>query len=481
MQITKKDLILYLNCKKSFWLSKKDSEHYPKDTPTDFAKKLWQDWQKVRSCFQETFRIKGNDTINFQKTFETDDGLFAKVHGFEINSEGKACLYEVNSSKSIQNDSEHNHLKKACFQMIVAEKSGQKIDCVIVVHVNGDYVRDGDISPTDLIKSNDVTADVRAIEQETSNQINDALSFLSQDDINRDGCECIYKSRGHHCNAFKYFNPDVPNAPDRHELSIYNLPNLSENKRLELIQNNMIDLHDVPADYQLTKNPKSVFSKLVLWATHARAPQVDEAAIATALSLYQYPLYFFDYETYDSAVPMINGTSPYTKLPVQYSLHIMQEDGTLTHKEFLQREARFPLNLVEQMETDFGEVGSILIWSKFERTQNNSMAKWFPDKADFLNNINSRLVDLEEIFKKHHLYVDARFGGLTSIKKVLPVICPRLTYDGLDVQDGTDAMEVWEKMILNPDTAEEHATNLLAYCKMDTLAMVEIYKFLKAL
>lgn len=216
----------------------------------------------------------------------------------------------------------------------------------------------------------------------------------------------------------------------------------------------------------------------ILLSAHQGEPQIDPAAIKSILERYEFPLYFFDYETFASAVPLVDGASPHKHFPVQYSLHILEEDGTLSHKEFLQREARLPANLIEQMEMDFGPDGSIVSWhASFEKTQNREMARWFPEKADFLNDINDRMVDLEDIFKKS--YVDAQFDGSTSIKKVLPVLCPHLGYDGLEVQDGASAMDAWQKMInAHGEEADAIAANLLKYCKLDTFAMVEIYRFI---
>ena len=87
------------------------------------------------------------------------------------------------------------------------------------------------------------------------------------------------------------------------------------------------------------------------------------------------------------------------------------------------------------------------------------------------------MVDLEEVFKTD--YVDARFDGSTSIKKVLQVVCSHLDYKELEVQDGASAMEAWQRMInAAPDEAEKIAADLLKYCERDTFAMVEIYRFL---
>ena len=108
------------------------------------------------------------------------------------------------------------------------------------------------------------------------------------------------------------------------------------------------------------------------------------------------------------------------------------------------------------------------------------MAKMFPDKAEFLVDLNDRMVDLEDVFKT--AYVDAGFDGSTSIKKVLPVICPDLSYKDLDVQDGSSAMEAWERMIkAEAEEADRISSALLSYCELDTFAMVEIYRFLTKL
>jgi len=90
------------------------------------------------------------------------------------------------------------------------------------------------------------------------------------------------------------------------------------------------------------------------------------------------------------------------------------------------------------------------------------------------------MVDPEDVFK--NAYVDAGFNGSTSIKKVLPVICPDLGYEDLDVQDGASAMEAWERMIgAEAEEAGRISKALLSYCERDTFAIVEIYRFLAEL
>ena len=193
------------------------------------------------------------------------------------------------------------------------------------------------------------------------------------------------------------------------------------------------------------------------------------------------PLYFFDFETYASAIPIVDGISLQQQFPVQYSLHILNADGSLEQKEFLDRDARLPDRLVAQMETDFGETGSLISWhASFEISKIEVMKGLFPEKAEFLDHLIERAVDLEDVFKKD--YVDARFDGSTSIKNVMQVLCCELSYSGLEVQDGTGAMEAWHRMLVSfGQEADKAAAELLEYCKLDSFAMVEIYRFLSRL
>jgi hypothetical protein len=90
------------------------------------------------------------------------------------------------------------------------------------------------------------------------------------------------------------------------------------------------------------------------------------------------------------------------------------------------------------------------------------------------------LFDLEEVIKEG--FVHPGFAGRTSIKKVLPVIAPELSYDGLHVANGDDAAGSFALMYVGEISSEKHADllqSLLQYCQMDTLAMVRIHSRLK--
>lgn len=467
MQLTKTDFIQYLNCPKSLWLLKNASEEYPHGDFSGFLKKLTREGYEVERYVRKFFAVVGDRAVDFQTVFETDAGLFARADALERTAEGEVILYEVKSSTSVKEDASHNHIKDAAFQKICAERSGQMIDRVNLVHLNRDYIRNGDIDPAALLVFADVTDHVGAVLAETNLEIDEALNLLGEAELDRDGCTCLYKSRSHHCDTFSLFNPGIPTP------SIYSLPRLSANKRAEFIASGVFDLHDVPEHYPLSAN-----QEIVLRAAKAGEPQIDLARIKGFLAGLRFPLFFFDFETYASAVPLFDGASPHKHFPVQYSLHVLDTDGGLAHREFLERHARTPDRLAEQMQADIGSEGSIVSWhAAFEKAQNRELAKLFPVRSAFLHELNDRMVDLEDVFKT--AYVDARFDGSTSIKKVLPVVCPELGYEDLNIQDGSAAMEAWERMVkADREEAEQISSALLSYCERDTFAMVEIYRFL---
>lgn len=469
MKLTKTDFIQYLNCPKSLWLLKHDPDKYPHGKFSLFMQKIVREGYQVEKFVQEYFDEKKR-SVSFQRVFETDDGLYARADAIEQTSDGQTFLYEVKSSTSVKTTPINNHLKDACFQKITAERAGQKIDKVFIVHLNGNYSRNGAIEPEKLLKFVDVTNGVADIYSETVDEIDLALALVRQRQIDRGVCPCLNKSRANHCDTFSIFNPNIP----KH--SIYSLPRLSAKMRADLVARQLFDLRDLPKDCELTS-----IQRLVAQAAKNGKPQINPTEIKSFLSKFEFPLHFFDYETYASSIPIVDGIGPHRQFPVQYSLHILEQDGSLTHLEFLERHACLPIDLIENMQNDIGSVGSIVSWhASFEKTRNTELAVDFPDKADFLLSLNKRMVDLEDVFKTS--YVDVEFDGSTSIKKVLPVVCPNLDYSDLIVQDGSSAMEAWERMI-HSDSKESSkiASELLRYCKRDTFAMVEIYRFLSEL
>ena len=490
MYLTKTDFVHYLQCPKSLWLRKHKPKIYPHKAFSDFLKKITREGYEVERYAQmlfpdgvslpptiDTAMAKTQDAIMqktktlFQATVLTEDGLFARADILSRNDDGSYNLHEVKASTSIKKDKKHNHLKDACFQKITFERSGMRIEKVFIMHTDGNYVREIEIDPQKLLKKVDVTEEIKKIYDETEVEINNALSLLQAERVEEGGCSCLRKTKANHCDAFEYFNGALP------EQSVWEIGNIREKKLCMLLDRDIQKIEDVTEDIELNdrqlRQVRSVIEKNV---------QIDEEKIQSMLAEMVFPLYFFDYEATVSAVPKIVGTKPWQQIPFQFSLHILDANNTLTHKEYLNENLSGTEKVLQAFCEMVKDVGSIVSWhASYEKGRNTEMAKMYPQYAEMLQNANDRMVDLEDVFKE--AYTDAAFCGSTSIKKVLPVLCPNLSYENLAIQDGTQAMERWFAMVEEKNSTKHDTIKnaLLEYCKLDTLAMVEIYKTVKNL
>jgi hypothetical protein len=206
---------------------------------------------------------------------------------------------------------------------------------------------------------------------------------------------------------------------------------------------------------------------------------LDQQMIAEHLKKLKYPLAFLDFETLGYAIPKYDGTRPYQNLPFQYSLHTQQSpDSPLVHYEFLFEKNENPmLALAERLVQDMPYDGSIVVYHQlFENGRLEELSRSFPDLSLDLENMIARLWDLEVPFAKKWFY-NPCFNGSSSIKKVLPVMDPDVTYQNLDIQEGGEAQAKYLSFLRDPLSDEDRVkikNDLLTYCKLDSFAMVRI-------
>jgi hypothetical protein len=158
----------------------------------------------------------------------------------------------------------------------------------------------------------------------------------------------------------------------------------------------------------------------------------------------------------------------------------MAQDGSLTHKSFLDLSGNDPSkSLADALIANCGKKGAIFAYnSGFESARINDLAKRFPSMRAGLLAIVERIVDLHPIAVNHYYHPSQ--SGSWSIKRVLPAIAPKLDYGALEgVQDGAMSMEAYLEAIA-PETSKarklEIERQLLRYCELDTFALVEIWK-----
>jgi len=373
--------------------------------------------------------IDRGDRVLFQPRFVWGDyTCISDIVSFV--GEREVDLFEIKASTQAKPEHEFD----LAYQTAVLEGAGYKVRSISVIHVNRDYVRQGEIKADEITKITDITEAVRGKAETTAKYMPMALAVANSDTM-----------------------PD----PDP------NLAKLGSKADWLAIYANIVPQEPL-------QHPKDA------------QPTIDVDAIKQFLGELQYPLYFLDYETMMGLIPYFDGHRPYQQVPFQYSLHILESpDAELTQKEYLHRENSDPARpLTEQLIKDVGDKGSVIVWYEgFEKARNSELGNMLPEYKETMELLNGRVVDLMIPFRQKW-YADPRFNGSASIKQVLPVVVPQLSYKELGIQEGGSAQRLWMEAVLDDkraDQKEQIFNDLIEYCKLDTLAMVEIFNVLNKL
>ena len=195
-----------------------------------------------------------------------------------------------------------------------------------------------------------------------------------------------------------------------------------------------------------------------------------------------HPTAFLDFETFMPALPVYAGTRPYQTIPFQWSLHVQDANGRLTHREFLNDDAEDPrepliLSLLDTIPTH----GSIVVYSPYEQRILTELGRDYPRYESELACLRDRLFDLLPIIRSS--YHNPALPN-NSLKSVVPVLVPGWGYSDLEIQEGSAASAFYARIISEDFTEEERSKikeALLAYCRMDTEALVRVLAALRAL
>ncbi len=306
---------------------------------------------------------------------------------------------------------------------------------------------------------NDILADIDSDIENIKNVI--SVSTLPNKSIGRH-CEAPYEC-GFKAHCWKH----VP------EYSVFDLPN-----GWKLFEKGRLHLEDVTVK-DLTPTQKLPFDVATKNYQH-----INREGIRASLSGWKFPMYHLDFETIGPAIPRYADTTPYTNVPFQFSLHIQTDlNSEPQHKEYLHSDGSDPRRAIaEKLVEWIPETGGIVVAynCSFEDGVLRKLADLFPDLADRLCSIADRLVDPHPAIKKNVYFKEFR-GGF-SIKDVAPVLLgPEWDYARLEVGDGKAAQVAFDEMI-STDTPKDkrqlRRNELLKYCSQDTLAMVELTKWL---
>jgi hypothetical protein len=409
--------------------------------------------------------IEEGAEIIYEAAFQFDRVLVAL--DILVKKEGKWYAYEVKSSSRIS----ATYILDASLQYYVIKNAGIALEDFSIVHLNTQYTRKGKIDLHQLFSIVSVKKDAEKnmlMVEEKINSEKETLNLLQVPDV-AIGEQCFSP---YHCDFMGQCWSGVPKD------SVFNLSGLPKAELFALYNSGVKRIADIKNENSLGDD-----AKMQIAALTRNEAIINRKGIADFLSTLQYPLFFLDFETTMPAVPLYEGTKPYAHLPFQYSLHYKHDrNSELQHFEFLAETHEDPrkaflASLLEHTKRP----GDILVYyATFERSVFNALKKDFPE---FGKDIDLRLARIRDLIVpfRDKLYYHPAMKGSSSIKNVLPALVEGFSYDSLSITNGNVAMTVYEQLRTETDifVQLEKREALLAYCKMDTLAMVKILEVLE--
>ncbi len=374
-------------------------------------------------------------------------------------------MVEVKSSSSVKD----YHLDDIAIQAYIAQSSGIELDSVSLAHIDSSWVYPGNGDYHGLLKEVDLTEHAFSRKAEVQEWIAQAQSTFKKK-------KAPQVAMGSHCTTpfecgfSEYCSQDLPKP----EFPIRWLPRISAETIQELAAEKIDDMRYVSEDLL------NDVQQRVKHHTLTDTVFFDAQGAKEDLAEYTFPAYFLDFETIQFAVPIWKGTRPYQQMTFQFSLHILNRNGELKHMEFLDISGKNPSNgFAQALIAACKKQGPVFVYNAgFETTRIKELALRHPALSEQLFAINTRVVDLLPIARTRYYHPTQQ--GSWSIKKVLPAVVPELSYKELDgVQDGGMAMSAFFEAI-KQHTSTTRKTQieqqLLAYCKLDTYAMVRLWQ-----
>ena len=395
------------------------------------------------------------------------DGCFCSADILVRKAGRDVELYEVKSAASVKEINFHD----AAYQYWVLTNLGWNVKKVSLVHINTQYVKNGELDVHQLFTSEDVTKTAKKLAPDIAENIRHMRSVASAENepAMRLGEYCFSP---YDCGYWPHCSADLPKP------NVFDLGGMQLKKKVEYYNAGVISFEDLAKE----KNLGESYRMQVEHILHPGHDHIDAKAIREFLDTLSYPLYFLDFESFQPAVPVYDGTHPYQQIVFQYSLHIRKKPGgRTTHKEFLAMPGSDPRRaLAERLCEDIPAGGTVLVYNQtFEKTRLKELAQLYPDLSDSLLDIADRIADLIVPFRKR-MYYSGSMMGSSSIKNVLPALYPddpELDYHNLEaVHNGSEASAMFT-MMAGMDEAElkQNREHLLKYCGLDTLAMVKLY------
>ncbi|MFW6260768.1 MAG: DUF2779 domain-containing protein [Spirochaetota bacterium] len=481
LRVTASDYLLYRRCPRSLHL-RLSGEALPSGIEADRLYPVASERSRVRELARLRFPrgVEGGplDGAPYQPAAPESDGpapgaapLFdarcyyapfeaAADVWYPAKPDGMAALL-VREGTSVK----EAYLREAAFLDYCFAGCGERPRRILLLHVNKNYERGSELDLDELFVERDLSGRVRKMRREMEAELESLRSELEEDPT-------LARYRSTLCErprSCPVCSRDVPEVDVDHVSSLHRGGSLIA----ELLEEGITTIPEVSVE-RLHHARQEIQRRTLI----ERRPHVDTAELRAFLDRLSYPVCYLDFEATSTAIPPFEGVKPWEHIPYLYSLHREYADGSLDHRAFMSDpgvDGR--IEMLDRLLADAGPCGSLVVYSAgFERGILQRLARLVPERANDVERLIARIVDLLEPFHEFRYYHHEQRGKV-SLKTVLPVLTTR-DYSGQAVQDGYTANRAYrylaEAAAVDPESRAKVLSDLTSYCAMDTMAMVHI-------
>lgn len=389
------------------------------------------------------------------------------------------CLYFL----QLHNYPKPDDLLYYALNYLVLKRLGIIVTQMKLIHLNAYYIRQENLDPHrlfivsdtfynesnrpskkvfDTVKSHHVSL------EKTLEKMDEAL--LSQVLIEKKSNRCYKRSK---CDLYyECFEEEEDIEND----SILTL--VSSRYKNEMARNGVKYLKD--ANLEFIEGSKAQFAQIM--ASRQGGLYYDRLGLKMWLNkMENKPLIFIDFEWDTFAIPPFHQMKPFDVVCFQYSVHVLEKNGELTHKEYIgYKDCR--QEFIENLLNDLPAEGTIVAFNAdgAEKLRLRELGVQYPQYYEALANLQNRMIDLSRPFSIGLIY-DTKMKGNYSLKIIANMIDSSIDYQQMDIHHGMEAVYRWRKMDRSHIENKEDIEMLLSYCRMDTYSMVVIYRWLRGL
>ena len=490
---------LYLNgiqCPKLLWIKVHEKEKIPEPDETlqhifdqgklvgELAKTLFKGGVEIKADYWELAESdkKSREALKLRKPLFEAGFLVGEIYSRAdiLLPVGKDHwdIIEVKSSSRIKEENIHD----VSFQKYCYEKAGLKIRKCFLMHVNPDYVRKGKINLKKLFVQEDITDKVNEAIVGIDKRIEDMLKIMNSK-------TCPPVKIGQYCNKFNECPLKEFCFGKMSLTSVFHLRGAGA-AAFELYDTGVENIEDIPETYEL--NAKQLIQHK---CAKSGQPCIHKEKIKQFLGTLKYPLYFMDFETYATAIPLYNGLKPYQPIPFQFSVHVQDKindscsgsEPKLKHYSFIASGSGDPRKqFIEELKKVLGDKGTILVYfQSYEKGRLEELGNLFPKYKPWIKSIFSRIIDLITPFS-NFWYYNSKQEGSASLKEVLPALTGK-GYEGMEIAGGQMAslryLYITHGTIdgkkATADEIKKIRKDLEEYCGLDTGGMILILEKLR--